>query len=69
MRPHWPKLASLSQNSCTLNSFQCFGVMLPKDNPFIEHFVLKKVLTYFVMLTIPQALLCVDSCICVYYLF
>ena len=37
MRPKWPKLASLAQKTCTLDSFQFFGVILPKDNPFIEN--------------------------------
>ena len=27
-RPYWPKLASLTQKTCTLDSFQFFGVML-----------------------------------------
>ena len=28
MRPNWPKLASLAQKSCTLDSFQFFSVFL-----------------------------------------
>ena len=32
MRPNWPKLASMAQKTCTLDSFQLFGViLLPKD--------------------------------------
>ena len=38
MRPNWPKLASLAQKICTLDSFQFFIVILAaKDNRLIEH--------------------------------
>ena len=38
MRPYWPILASLTQRTCALDSFQFFGVIIDsKDNPFIEH--------------------------------
>ena len=35
MRPNWSKLARLAQRTCTLNSFQLFGVILvSKGEPF-----------------------------------
>ena len=36
MRPNWPKLGSLVQKTCALDSFGFFA-LLPKDNPYLEH--------------------------------
>ena len=49
MRTNWPKLASLAQKTCALDSFQFFGVILAskgypfyRNNPFIELTILLK---------------------------
>ena len=40
MRPYWPKLASLAQKTCSLDSYSSLvKSLLPKDNPYIEHIV------------------------------
>ena len=41
MRPNWPKLTSLAQKTCTLDSFSSLVLsLLLKDNCFTEHIYL-----------------------------
>ena len=46
MSPNWPKLASLSQKTCTLDSFQFFGVILASEGkPFYRTYSIGSFLT------------------------
>ena len=47
MRPNWPKLTTLAQKTCTLDSFQFFGVILASNGqPFYRTYKSVETISY-----------------------